>query len=191
MDLPIGPDGHMRCWWAEDSPALRDYHDQEWGRPVHDELALFEKLCLEGFQAGLSWRTILDKRPAFRSAFAGFDPERLAGFGDDEVAALLTDTRIVRHRGKIEAAIGNAQRYLELVVEEGSLAGFVWRFAEPDAPAPRSRDEVRTCSPASRAMADALRRRRWRFIGPTTAYAFQQAMGLVNDHLIGCAFRQD
>ena len=190
MDLPIGPDGRARCWWAEDSAALRDYHDQEWGRPVHDEVALFEKLCLEGFQAGLSWRTILDKRPAFRAAFAGFDPERLAGFGDAEVADLLTDARIVRHRGKIEATITNARRYLELVEEQGSLARFVWRFAEHDAPAPRSRAEVRTCSPASRAMADALRGRGWRFVGPTTAYAFQQAMGLVDDHLVGCAWRR-
>lgn len=190
MDLPAGPDGQRRCWWAEGSASLRDYHDREWGYPVHDEVRLFEKLCLEGFQAGLSWRTILDKRPAFRAAFAGFDPARVAAFGDAEVAALLADARIVRHRGKIEATIGNARRYLELAEEQGSLAGFVWGFAEPDAPAPRSRHEVRTCSPASRALAGELRRRGWRFLGPTTVYAFGQAMGLVDDHLVGCGWRR-
>ena len=184
-----GPDGVARCWWADSAPEYRAYHDDEWGFPVADDVRLFEKLSLEGFQAGLSWLTILRKRPAFREAFAGFDYARVAGFDDADVARLLTDAAIIRHRGKIEAAINNAQRALELVAQEGSLASYLWRFE----PAPRTGalDRAalaqRTTSPESHALAKDLKRRGWRFVGPTTVYAFMQAMGLVNDHLDGCA----
>ncbi len=187
--LVAHPDGHVRCWWCGEDPDYLAYHDQEWGVPVHDDVRLYEKLCLEGFQAGLSWLTILRKRPAFRAAFAGFDPEVVAGFGDDEVARLLGDAGIVRHRGKIEAVIANARAYLRLVEGEGSLDGFVWAYAEPDAPAPRSPADVRATSPASVALSRELKRRGWRFVGPTTVYAFMQSMGLVDDHLVGCGWR--
>lgn len=182
-------DGAHRCWWCGTDPTYLDYHDVEWGRPVHDELRLFEKLCLEGFQAGLSWLTILRKRPAFRAAFAGFDPDRVARFGAADVARLVADAGIVRHRGKIEAAIGNARRYQDIVEEVGSLDAYVWRYAAPNAPRPRTPADVRTTSPEATAMAADLKRRGWRFVGPTTVYAFHQAMGLVDDHLVGCERR--
>jgi DNA-3-methyladenine glycosylase I len=184
-----GEDGVARCWWADSAPEYRAYHDNEWGFPVADDVRLFEKLTLEGFQAGLSWLTILRKRPRFREVFAGFDYAQVARFDDGDVARLLQDAGIIRHRGKIEAAINNASRALELVTQEGSLAAYLWRFE----PAPRvgGLDRAalaqRTTSPESQALAKDLKGRGWRFVGPTTVYAFMQAMGLVNDHLDGCA----
>jgi DNA-3-methyladenine glycosylase I len=171
MDLARGDDGIVRCAWGDSTPDYRVYHDDEWGRPVSDDTRLFEKLCLEGFQSGLSWLTILRKREAFRAAFAGFDFHQVARFTDEDVERLLQDAGIVRHRGKIEATINNAQRAVELT-EEQSLAHFVWNY---DDPKPLARD---------------LKKRGWRFVGPTTVYAFMQAMGLVNDHLPGCDARE-
>ena len=184
------PDGAVRCWWCGDDPAYVAYHDTEWGVPVHDDVRLFEKLCLEGFQAGLSWLTILRKRPAFRAAFAGFDPVVVARYGDDDVARLLGDAGIVRHRGKIEATITNARAYEELVAREGSLDAFVWRYAPADPPVPRTIADVRATSPESTTLSKELKRRGWRYVGPTTVYAFQQSMGLVDDHLVGCDARR-
>jgi DNA-3-methyladenine glycosylase I len=191
--LITGDDGVTRCRWGDTPEIYRSYHDTEWGFPVHDDRRLFEKLCLEGFQAGLSWLTILRKRENFRAAFAGFDFERVARFGKRDVARLLADEGIIRHRGKIEATINNAQRAVELVAAEGSLADYVWRF-EPD---PATRPKTLTWealmemaqTPESRALSKDLKRRGWRFVGPTTVYAFMQAMGLVNDHVEGCAIR--
>jgi DNA-3-methyladenine glycosylase I len=186
--LLTGEDGLARCWWAESAPEYRAYHDSEWGFPVADDVRLFEKLSLEGFQAGLSWLTILRKREAFRAAFAGFEYTRVARFGERDVARLLADARIVRHRGKIEAVINNARRAVELTEAEGSLAHYVWRF-EPEGRA-RGLDRARFVGLAStresQALAKDLKRRGWRFVGPTTVYAFMQAMGLVNDHLDVC-----
>jgi DNA-3-methyladenine glycosylase I len=183
-----GEDGVGRCWWADSAPEYRVYHDAEWGFPVTDDIRLFEKLSLEGFQSGLSWLTILRKRSAFREAFAGFDYAQVARFDASDVTRLLGNAGIIRHRGKIEATINNAGRALELVEAEGSLAAYVWRFE----PAPRAGGldraglAARTTSPEATALAKDLKRRGWRFVGPTTAYAFMQAMGLVNDHLDGC-----
>jgi DNA-3-methyladenine glycosylase I len=189
--IVAGEDGVARCWWASSAPEYRAYHDTEWGFPVSDDVRLFEKLSLEGFQAGLSWLTILRKRPAFRRAFAGFEFERIACFGERDVARLLADAGIVRHRGKIEAVINNARRVVELVQGEGSLAHYVWRF-EPEARTTRL-DRVGLAELAltaeSKALAKDLKARGWRFVGPTTVYAFMQAMGLVNDHLYGCDAR--
>jgi DNA-3-methyladenine glycosylase I len=184
----VGEDGVPRCSWGDSAPEYRDYHDREWGFPVADDVRLFEKLSLEGFQAGLSWLTILRKREAFRRAFAGFDFTVVAQFGEDDVARLLGDASIVRHRGKIEAVINNAQRAIELVGDEGSLAAFVWRF-EPSPRTLEGRHAIEAHTEESRALARELKRRGWRFVGPTTVYAFMQAMGLVNDHLPGCAAR--
>ena len=186
--LLTGEDGLARCWWAESAPEYRAYHDGEWGFPVADDVRLFEKLSLEGFQAGLSWLTILRKREAFRAAFAGFDYSRVARFGERDVARLLADAANVRHRGKIEAVINNARCALELTEAEGSLAHYVWRF-EPEGRArrlDRARLEGLASTSESQALAKDLKRRGWRFVGPTTVYAFMQAMGLVNDHLDGC-----
>ena len=175
-------------------PLYVGYHDDEWGRPVTDEARLFEKLCLEGFQSGLSWLTILRKRENFRAAFAGFDPSKVARFNERKVERLLTDPGIVRHRGKIEATINNARRYRDLVEEFGSLAAYVWSFEPDPATRPARLDwatlRQMTTSPEATAMSKDLRKRGWSFVGPTTAYAFMQAMGLVNDHLTGCASRQ-
>jgi DNA-3-methyladenine glycosylase I len=187
--LITGDDGVTRCAWGGGDLNLR-YHDDEWGRPVSDDTRLFEKLCLEGFQSGLSWLTILRKRENFRAAFAGFDVARIARFDRRKVERLMADAGIVRNRAKIEATINNARRYPALVDEFGSLAAFVWRF-EPD---PKTRPKrldwatLRTMaiSPESKAMSKELRKRGWAFVGPTTAYAFMQAMGIVNDHLTGC-----
>jgi DNA-3-methyladenine glycosylase I len=187
--LRRGEHGVVRCWWCGDDPLYTAYHDREWGIPVHDDRRLFEKLCLEGFQAGLSWLTILRKREAFRAAFAGFDPERVARFTARDVARLLTDAGIVRHRGKIEATIANARAHERLVEQEGTLATFVWRYAGEPGPAPRQPEDLPTDTPASRALAGELKRRGWRYLGPTTVYAFMQAMGLVDDHLVGCHAR--
>ena len=183
-----GDDGVLRCWWADSAPEYRAYHDREWGFPVIDDVKLFEKLSLEGFQAGLSWLTILRKREAFRRAFAGFDFERVARFGQREIARLLADASIVRHRGKIEAVINNARRALELVQEERSLAAYVWRFEPASRSGRLERAALRELAQTdeSRALARDLKRRGWRFVGPTTVYAFMQAMGLVDDHLLGC-----
>ena len=192
--LVEGEDGIARCWWGGGTDAdYRAYHDDEWGMPVTDDVRHFEKLTLEGFQAGLSWLTILRKRKAFRQAFAGFDFRRVARFGTRDVERLLGDASIVRHRGKIESAINNAQRAEALVDEAGSLAAFVWRFEPPTSARPRrmTREALGDLSQTdeSRALAKELRRRGWTFVGPTTVYAFMQAMGLVDDHLDGCASR--
>ncbi len=187
--IVVGEDNLARCAWADSAPEYRVYHDTEWGFPVADDRRLFEKLSLEGFQAGLSWLTILRKRDAFREDFANFDFRHVAEFGAGEVEALLGDARIIRHRGKIEAVINNAQRALELVAQEGSLAHFFWSFepsARQQAPGP---GEVPPATDESRALARELKRRGWRFTGPTTVYAFMQAMGLVDDHLDGCHVR--
>jgi DNA-3-methyladenine glycosylase I len=187
----VGVDGVVRCSWADSAPEYRAYHDTEWGFPVTDDVRLFEKLSLEGFQAGLSWLTILRKREAFRRAFSGFEFERIARFGDPDIARLLADAGIVRHRGKIEATINNARRAVELVQAEGSLAGYVWRFepASRTGRLDRARLAELTLTAESTALAKDLKKRGWRFVGPTTAYAFMQAMGLVNDHLHGCDAR--
>jgi DNA-3-methyladenine glycosylase I len=183
-----GDDGVARCWWGSSAPEYLSYHDTEWGFPVADDSRLFEKLSLEGFQADLSWLTILRKREAFRRAFDGFDLERVARFGEKDVTRLLADASIIRHRGKIEAVINNARRAVELVDAEGSLAAFVWRFE----PAARTGGLDRAAlaelaqTAESKALARELKRRGWRFVGPTTVYAFMQAMGLVDDHLDGC-----
>jgi DNA-3-methyladenine glycosylase I len=187
--LAVGPDGVARCFWADSAPEYRAYHDEEWGFPVADDVRLFEKLSLEGFQAGLSWLTILRKREAFRQAFDGFAFARVAAFGEDDVQRLLQDAGIVRHRGKIEAVINNAGRCIELVAAEGSLAHYVWEFAPTSRSRPLTLAELSqfTTTDASKAMAKDLKRRGWRFVGPTTVYAFMQSMGLVNDHIDGCA----
>ena len=192
--LWLGPDGRVRCGWCRADAAYIEYHDREWGVPVHDDRALFEKICLEGFQSGLSWLTILRKRENFRRAFANFEIERVARFTGRDVTRLLKNAGIVRHRGKIESTINNARRCEDLVEEFGSLANYVWRFE----PAPRSRSKKLTwdalkalpTTPESAALSKDLRRRGWSFVGPTTMYAFMQAMGLVNDHLHGCEFRK-
>ena len=190
----VAPDGVARCFWGGgEHEDYVHYHDTEWGFPVVDDVRLFEKLCLEGFQSGLSWLTILRKREGFRRAFAGFDFRAVAGFGPADVERLLDDASIVRHRGKIESTISNAARCVELVEEQGSLAAYVWGFEPaPEARPPRlTRDVLREMAQTreSRALAKDLKRRGWRFVGPTTVYAFMQAMGLVNDHLDGCDVR--
>lgn len=176
----------MRCWWCGDDPLYVAYHDVEWGVPVFDDRRLFEKLALEGFQSGLSWITILRKRPAFREVFLDFDPVAVAKFRDRDIARLLQDARIIRHRGKVEAAISNARAFAELTAREGSLADFVWRYAPSRPQVRRKKSDVPSSSVESVAFSKELRRRGWRFVGPTTAYAFFQAMGLVNDHLVDC-----
>lgn len=187
------PDGVVRCFWATDDPLYRRYHDDEWGMPVHDDKRLFEKLCLEGFQSGLSWLTILRKREAFRAAFCDFDVERVARFGAEDIERLLGNADIVRHRGKIEATIQNAAAACKLIAAEGSLSAYLWRFMPTAKERPRTVDfsTVRGLSStaASSRLARALKERGFRFVGPTTAYAFMQAMGLVNDHIEGCAAR--
>lgn len=180
----IAPDGQARCHWCSATPEYLAYHDDEWGQPVADDQRLFEKLSLEGFQSGLSWRTILAKRENFRVAFDQFDIERVARYTEHDVQRLLGDAGIVRHRGKIEAVINNAQRARELRAQEGSLAAFVWRH-EPDA-ASMAQPQTRSTSPESEALSKELKKRGWKFVGPTTVYSFMQAMGLVNDHVADC-----
>lgn len=182
-----GADGQPRCRWCAAAPEFLAYHDQEWGFPVGDDRRLFEKICLEGFQSGLSWRTILIKRENFRAAFHDFDFIRIAQFDETDVARLLADPGIVRHRGKIEATINNARRAVEMVEREGSLAAFFWRY-EPSA-SDLSPPQSNSTSAASHALSKELKRRGWRFVGPTTVYAFMQAMGLVNDHVENCVIR--
>mgnify|MGYP000050089195 CR=1 FL=1 len=184
-----GPDGKPRCGWCAATEAFFPYHDKEWGFPVDDDRRLFEKLCLESFQSGLSWRTILAKRENFRAAFKQFDFNKVAKFSETDVEMLLLDAGIVRHRGKIEAVINNARRAREMVKEEGSLAAYFWQFEPEEAPdtAPQS---VST-SDASKAISRDLKKRGWKFVGPTTIYAFMQAMGLINDHVEDCVTRKD
>ena len=183
-DLVVGQDGRARCRWGASTPDYERYHDEEWGRPVRDADALYEKLCLEAFQSGLSWLTILRKREAFRAAFAGFEIAAVARFGPADVERLMADAGIVRNRAKIDAAIANARAAAEI----DDLGGLIWSFApDPDArPAPRSMAEVPAVTPESTALAKELKRRGFRFIGPTTAYALMQACGLVDDHIDGC-----
>jgi DNA-3-methyladenine glycosylase I len=188
MDLVIGDDGVPRCWWGAEPEIYRRYHDDEWGRSVTDDSRLFEKICLEGFQAGLAWLTILRKRESFRAGFAGFDPATVAGFGEDDVARLLADAGIVRHQGKIRSTINNAARALEVIEERGSLAAYFWSWAEPELPPPI---EIQATTEVSTALSKDLKKRGWSFVGPTTVYAFMQAMGLVNDHLNGCHVREE
>ncbi len=192
--LARGDDGVVRCFWAGSDPLYTRYHDEEWGFPVADDRRLFEKICLEGFQSGLSWLTILRKRESFRSAFRGFDFDAVARFGPRDVARLLKDAGIVRHRGKIESTINNARRARELAHEAGSLAAFFWSFEPPAADRPKRLTWPVLLSmpqtPASVALSQTLKKRGFTFVGPTTAYAFMQAMGLVNDHVEGCAVRE-
>jgi DNA-3-methyladenine glycosylase I len=180
----------VRCWPATD-PLYVLYHDAEWGRPVRDERGIYERLCLEGFQSGLSWITILRKRESFRAAFAGFDPEQVAGFGAADIERLLGDPGIVRHRGKIEAAISNAQATISMREGGEPLHELVWAHAPPAAPARRSHEEWPASTPESAALAKRLRRDGFRFVGPTTVYAAMQACGVVNDHLAECWVRDD
>jgi len=182
-----GPDGKLRCSWCSAAPEFFEYHDTEWGYPVDDDIRLFEKLCLESFQSGLSWRTILAKRENFRAAFHHFDFEKVARFTQKDVNRLLKDEGIVRHRGKIEAVINNAKRANELVEKEGSLAAFFWGY-EPDKKNLPEPQTASTCE-ESIALSKDLKKRGWKFVGPTTVYAFMQAMGLINDHAKGCTFR--
>jgi DNA-3-methyladenine glycosylase I len=188
--LVKGDDGLRRCAWGAAPPDYRAYHDDEWGRPVGDDVRLYEKLCLEGFQSGLSWLTILRKRDGFRRAFAGFDAAKVARFGARDVQRLLNDASIVRHRGKIEAAIANAKATLAVQDDRGSLAALVWSF-EPSGRrrAPRAFADLVSTTPESTALSKELKRYGFRFVGPTTAYAAMQSLGLVNDHLVGCAAR--
>ena len=181
------PDGKPRCRWCGDAPEFLHYHDTEWGYPVGDDRRLFEKLCLESFQSGLSWRTILVKRENFRAAFHGFDFEKVARFTGRDVERLLKDEGIVRHRGKIEAVINNAKRALEMSHREGSLAAFLWRY-EPGI-AELAQPLTASTSPASIALSKELKKQGWKFVGPTTVYAFMQAMGLINDHVEDCIIR--
>jgi len=182
-----GPDGKPRCRWCAAAPEFFAYHDGEWGFPVADDHRLFEKLCLEGFQSGLSWRTILAKRENFRAAFHNFDFEKIARFTPHDVARLLKDAGIVRHRGKIEVVINNAKRAREMIQQEGSLAAFIWRY-EPGANQ-LANPQTASTSAASLALSKELKKRGWTFVGPTTIYAFMQAMGLINDHVAGCVIR--
>ncbi|PJO38377.1 DNA-3-methyladenine glycosylase I [Delftia acidovorans] len=185
--LFTAPDGRPRCHWCAATDGYLAYHDREWGFPVTDDRRLFEKLSLEGFQSGLSWLTILNKRENFRAAFAGFDFHQVARFTEDDVLRLLGDAGIVRHRGKIEAVINNAKRALEMVEAEGSLSAFFWRHAP--APAPVTGDGPVSETAESRALSKELKKLGWKFVGPTTVYSFMQAMGLVNDHVLGCVVR--
>lgn len=184
-----GNDGKPRCSWCYAAPEFFNYHDREWGYPVDDDIRLFEKLSLESFQSGLSWRTILAKRDNFRSAFHGFDFNKVALFTESDVERLLADKGIVRHRGKIEAVINNAKCAIEVVAQTGSLAAFFWSYepSEEELAEP----QTASTSEASKALAKELKKRGWKFVGPTTVYAFMQAMGLINDHAEGCVFRDE
>ncbi|MGH1342304.1 MAG: DNA-3-methyladenine glycosylase I [Nannocystales bacterium] len=184
--LFVASDGQPRCRWAGTAPDFIEYHDGEWGFPVGDDRTLFEKICLEAFQSGLSWRTILTKRENFRQAFHNFEIDRVARFNSRSVERLLQDEGIVRNRGKIEAVINNARRARELIQEYGSLGAFLWSYEPAE---PLCEPQTVSVTPESKALAKELKRRGWKFVGPTTIYAFMQAMGLVNDHAIGCVSR--
>lgn len=192
--LCTAEDGAIRCWWGHEPLIYRNYHDNEWGFPVDDDIRLFEKICLEGFQSGLSWLTILRKRENFREAFAGFDFNKVALFDENDAARLLQDKGIIRHRGKIEATINNAQRAMEIVEEFGSLATYIWKWEptsrEPGIGKNDSNSLVPSITNTSQLLSKDLKKRGWKFFGPTTAYAFMQAMGLVNDHVEGCFVRE-
>jgi DNA-3-methyladenine glycosylase I len=189
-DVVMGPDGLGRCGWGAAPPEYRAYHDEEWGRPVADEVRIFEKLCLEGFQSGLSWLTILRKREGFRAAFAGFDPAAVADFGDSDVERLLADAGIVRHRGKITATIGNARATVRLHAEGRSLGALLWSHEPGSRRGPGSPGDLAASTSESKAAAAELRRAGFRFVGPTTVHAAMQALGVVNDHLARCHFRE-
>lgn len=193
--LITGDDGRQRCAWHGGLEDYRRYHDAEWGRPVTDDITLFEKICLEGFQSGLSWLTILRKRENFRAAFAGFDFARVALFDDDDIARCLADAGIIRHRGKIVSTINNARRAVDLKSEFGSLARYFWSFEPPASERPLTMDYAtlvaNPTSPTSVRLSKDLKKRGWTFVGPTTVYAFMQAMGLVNDHIEGCVCRSE
>jgi DNA-3-methyladenine glycosylase I len=185
----LGPDGRPRCRWCGAAPEFLQYHDSEWGFPVGDDHRLFEKMCLEGFQSGLSWRTILAKRENFRAAFHDFDFDRVARFTEDDLQRLLKNEGIVRHRGKIAAVINNARRAQDLVQREGSLAAFIWRY-EPAA-GQLAEPQTVSSSAQSLALSKDLKKQGWQFVGPTTVYAFMQAVGLINDHVEGCVTRSE
>jgi DNA-3-methyladenine glycosylase I len=188
--LQAGVDGYLRCRWATSAEDYVLYHDQEWGFPVDDDQRLFEKICLEGFQAGLSWITILRKRENFRLAFENFDFEKVARFTKHKVEHLLLEAGIVRHRGKIESTVNNSKRARELVNEYGSLASYFWSFEPEHEVTPKKNSSLPVMTPESKALSKDLKRRGWSFVGPTTCYAFMQAMGLVNDHLSGCLVQE-
>lgn len=192
--LVTDEDGTNRCWWGHEPLDYRAYHDEEWGRPVIDDYKLFEKICLEGFQSGLSWLTILRKRENFREAFANFDFNLIAKFDEEDVVCLLQNAGIIRHRGKIEATINNSHRAIEVVEEFGSLAQYIWKW-EPESREPGigkndNNSLIPSITKTSQLLSKDLKKRGWKFFGPTTAYAFMQAMGLVNDHMIGCAVHE-
>ena len=188
QSLMTGEDGKQRCWWCGDDPLYMDYHDNEWGKPVTDDVRRFEKICLEGFQAGLSWITILRKRENFRDAFDGFDFNKVQHYTEKDVQRLLDNAGIIRHRGKIEATINNAARAVEIVEEFGSLSDYFWAYEPDDHVRPKSRADISSVTDVSKEMSKDLKKRGWKFVGPTTCYAFMQAMGLVNDHIVGCDF---
>jgi DNA-3-methyladenine glycosylase I len=190
--LVTGDDGRPRCWWGASTPDYAEYHDHEWGRPVTDDRGLYEKLTLEAFQSGLSWLTILRKREGFRAAFAGFEPELVAMFGDADVERLMNDAGIVRNRMKIEAALANARALREMHERGESLSELVWSYGAPDAETPRTLDDLpRGFTPDSKKLAAELKRRGFRFVGPTTVYSTLEACGIVNDHLAGCWVRDE
>ncbi len=186
MSMESQSQPRVRCAWAGSEGIYHQYHDHEWGRPVVDDTRLFEKICLEGFQSGLSWLTILKKRDSFRSAFFGFDIDRVAAMGEADIERLLGDAGIVRHRGKIASTINNARRAQEIRAEFGSLAAYVWGFEPASSPARAGMGDIPPQTDVSKALSKDLRKRGWSFVGPTTVYAFMQAMGMVNDHVTGC-----
>lgn len=186
VSLVTGPDGVNRCWWCVGDPVYQSYHDTEWGFPCTDDRGLFESICLDGFQAGLSWITILRRREHFRSAFCGFEIERVARLNKRSVERLLRNDRIIRHRGKIESTINNARRALELIDECGSLAGYIWKYEPKTQREHATRRSIPAATPESEAMSKDLKRRGWTFVGPTILYAMMQAVGVVNDHVTGC-----
>ncbi|MGH1456122.1 MAG: DNA-3-methyladenine glycosylase I [Alphaproteobacteria bacterium] len=186
--LIIGADNKSRCKWCDNDQLYTKYHDTEWGKPVHDDIRLFEKICLEGFQAGLSWLTILKKRENFRTAFDDFDFHKVAKYDKTHIDTLLQNEGIIRHRGKIEATINNAQRAIEVIDECGSLNNYLWRFKPENHIPPKSMQDIPAKTDASIALSKDLKKRGWKFVGPTTMYALMQAMGMVNDHIDGCDF---
>lgn len=189
--LITGHDQKQRCWWCGDDDLYVRYHDFEWGKPVHDDIRLFEKICLEGFQAGLSWITILRKRENFRAAFDGFDFYKIRTYTEKDVQRLLNNEGIIRHRGKIEATINNAKCAVKLIEEVGSLDSYFWSYKPENHSRPLNKKDVQATTNISKAISKDLKKRGWKFVGPTTCYAFMQAMGLVNDHIQGCEFAKD